>query len=73
MTSSAIVQKLWNYCNVLRDDPSAPDCEHRSGRCEHLPAPWQAGGMSYLLARGRLPHRHGQARRQACLRANTHR
>jgi len=35
MTSSAIVQKLWNYCNVLRDDPSAPDCEHRSGRCEH--------------------------------------
>jgi type I restriction enzyme M protein len=20
MTSSAIVQKLWNYCNVLRDD-----------------------------------------------------
>jgi len=20
MTSSAIVQKLWNYCNILRDD-----------------------------------------------------
>jgi type I restriction enzyme M protein len=20
LTSSAIVQKLWNYCNVLRDD-----------------------------------------------------
>ena len=20
MTSSVIVQKLWNYCNVLRDD-----------------------------------------------------
>jgi len=20
VTSSAIVQKLWNYCNVLRDD-----------------------------------------------------
>jgi len=20
MTSNAIVQKLWNYCNVLRDD-----------------------------------------------------
>jgi type I restriction enzyme M protein len=20
MTSSGIVQKLWNYCNVLRDD-----------------------------------------------------
>jgi type I restriction enzyme M protein len=20
MTSSAIVQKLWNYCNVLRDE-----------------------------------------------------
>jgi type I restriction enzyme M protein len=20
MTSTAIVQKLWNYCNVLRDD-----------------------------------------------------
>ena len=39
MTSSAIVQKLWNYCNVLRDDLSA---------CEYA----QAGGMSYLLARG---------------------
>jgi hypothetical protein len=36
---SAIVQKLWNYCNVLRDDLSA---------CRHA----QAGGMSYLLARG---------------------
>ena len=24
MTSSAIVQELWNYCNVLRDDLSAP-------------------------------------------------
>ncbi len=34
MTSSAIVQKLWNYCNVLRDDLSA---------CVHA----QAGGMSY--------------------------
>ena len=33
MTSSAIVQKLWNYCNVLRDDLSACDA--------------QAGGMSY--------------------------
>jgi type I restriction enzyme M protein len=20
MTSNAIVQKLWNYCNILRDD-----------------------------------------------------
>jgi type I restriction enzyme M protein len=20
MTSSALVQKLWNYCNILRDD-----------------------------------------------------
>jgi hypothetical protein len=39
MTSSAIVQKLWNYSNVLRDDLSA---------CVHA----QAGGMSYLLARG---------------------
>ena len=28
-----IVQKLWNYCNVLRDDLSACDA--------------QAGGMSY--------------------------
>jgi len=34
MTSSAIVQKLWNYCNVLSDDLSA---------CEHA----QADGMSY--------------------------
>jgi hypothetical protein len=23
MTTSAIVQKLWNYCNVLRDDLTA--------------------------------------------------
>ena len=41
MTSSAIVQKLWNYCNVLRADLSAWD----------LPSLQQAGGMSYLLAR----------------------
>ena len=39
MTSSAIVQNLWNYCNILRDDLSA---------CAHA----QADGMSYLLARG---------------------
>ena len=25
MTSSAIVQKLWNYCNVLRDDGMSYD------------------------------------------------
>lgn len=30
---SQLVQKLWNYCNVLRDDLSACDA--------------QAGGMSY--------------------------
>jgi hypothetical protein len=44
--SQQIVQKLWNYCNVLRDDLSAWD----------LPALQQADaqacGMSYLLARG---------------------
>jgi len=34
MTSSALVQKLWNYCNILRDDLSA---------CGHA----QAGGLSY--------------------------
>jgi len=33
MSPSAIVQKLWNYCNVLRDDLSACDA--------------QADGMSY--------------------------
>jgi len=33
MNSLLIVQKLWNYCNVLRDDLSACDA--------------QAGGMSY--------------------------
>lgn len=43
-----IVQKLWNYCNILRDDLSAPDCERRSGRCGHA----QASGLSYLLALG---------------------
>jgi hypothetical protein len=37
MTSSAIVQKLWNYCNILCDDLSA---------CEHA----QAGGLLYLIA-----------------------
>ena len=31
--SHQIVQKLWNYCNALRDDLSACDA--------------QAGGMSY--------------------------
>jgi type I restriction enzyme M protein len=36
--NNAIVQKLWNYCNILRDDLSA---------CGHA----QAGGLSYLLAR----------------------
>ena len=34
MNTASIVQKLWNYCNVLRDDLSA---------CVHA----QAGGMSY--------------------------
>ena len=45
MSPSAIAQKLWNYCNVLRDDLSACDA--------------QAGGMSYLLVcayRGPLRH-----------------
>ena len=37
--SSQLVQKLWNYCNILRDDLSA---------CGNA----QAGGLSYLLARG---------------------
>ena len=36
MSSSAIVQKLWNYCNVLRDDgmsylPAAA-CRQAGGR-----------------------------------------
>jgi len=35
MTSSAMVQKLWNYSNILRDDLSAPAYERRSGRCGH--------------------------------------
>jgi hypothetical protein len=37
--STQLVQKLWNYCNILRDDLSA---------CGHA----QADGLSYLLARG---------------------
>jgi type I restriction enzyme M protein len=37
--SHQLVQKLWNYCNILRDDLSA---------CGHA----QADGLSYLLARG---------------------
>jgi hypothetical protein len=46
MTSSAIVQKLWNYCNVL------PACRALlgAGRRDDLSAYHaQAGGMSYLL------------------------
>jgi hypothetical protein len=39
MSSSVVDEKLWNYCNILRDDQSA---------CGHA----QAGGLSYLLARG---------------------
>jgi len=43
MTSSAIVQKLWNYCNVLRDDGmSYGDC----------PSAWLRTGseqLTYLL------------------------
>ena len=35
MTSSAIVQKLWNYCNVLRDDGMSygdyPSAKFRTG------------------------------------------
>ena len=34
-----LLQKLWNYCNILRNDLSA---------CGHA----QAGGLSYLFARG---------------------
>jgi len=33
-----VVQKPWNYCNILRDDLTASLA--------------QAGGLSYLLARG---------------------
>ncbi len=39
MNPADIVQKLWNYCNVLRDDLSA--C--LPVRVTHL----QTGGMSY--------------------------
>jgi len=38
-SSHQFVQKLWNYCNILRDDLAA---------CGHA----QAGGLSYLFARG---------------------
>lgn len=34
MTPAAIVSKLWNYCNVLRDDLSA--CEPRTGGRDEL-------------------------------------
>jgi len=44
MTPAAIVLKLWNYCNVLRDDLSAcvPACR-AAAQARHA----QAGGMSY--------------------------
>ena len=38
-SSHQLVQKLWNYCNILRDDLSAYG--HAQG-----------GGLSYLLAHG---------------------
>jgi hypothetical protein len=44
--SHRIVQKLWNYFNILRNDLSAPACNHAGG-CGHA----QADGLSYLLAR----------------------
>lgn len=42
-----LVQKLWNYCNIVRDDLSAPDWELRSGRLAAL-----VGRLLYLLAPG---------------------
>jgi hypothetical protein len=45
--SHQIVQKLWNYCNVLRDDLSAcPPAGARAGigRRDELPADAQASG-----------------------------
>lgn len=46
--SHQLVQKLWNYCNILRDDLSAHACHCVAvGRCNA-----QAGRLSYLLARG---------------------
>jgi type I restriction enzyme M protein len=40
MTSLAIVQKLWNYCNVLRDDGLSygdyPSTWLRTGSAEQL-------------------------------------
>lgn len=43
---SQIVQKLWNYCNVL---PAYAE-QRAAGRCDDLSAyTAQAGGMSYQL------------------------
>jgi len=38
MTSSAIVQKLWNYCDILRDDLVLHDGLKRRDE-------WSAGGL----------------------------
>src|SRR5512140_396716 len=56
MSSSAIVQKLWNYCNVLRACRAmlGPPAWLRAGAGRHddlSACIAQAGGMSYLLAR----------------------
>jgi len=44
MSPSAIVQKLWNYCNVLRDDGMSygdyPSAKLRTG-VEQLPSIYQ--------------------------------
>ncbi len=43
MNTSSIVQKLWNYCNVLRDDLSV---------CGHAQAGAQASNQKSLPAPG---------------------
>ena len=62
MTPSAIVQKLWNYCNVL------PACAEpgAAGRRDDLSACLtQVDGMSYLLARHLTARVFAQAGAQA--------
>ncbi len=48
MTPAAIVQKLWNYCNVLRDDGMSygdyPSTSLRAGSEQLTPSPSPSPG-----------------------------
>jgi hypothetical protein len=60
MNSATIVQKLWNYCNVLRDDGiSYGDCVEQltpHPRARRSPENCQRAAGRRLAQRERKPH-----------------